>query len=142
MRNLRAYRSDSFSLMLGFAACLLCLLLIAQPSWGGSGAKKTKATADSVQEEAMKYATKRYSVVGPLTVSSVDPKYLALFTGMKPIQIRLDKKKVTVKNHSGKEASLGSVKKGNRVYVCRKANDVIILVLKDSKPPRGDQTRD
>jgi hypothetical protein len=145
MVNLRAYWSAGLSLMLVVALCFASLLLVGSRCWSaseGESGLKTAAATRWVQGEVMKYAAKRYAVVGPLSVSSVDPTFMGLFTGLKPMQIRLDKKKVTVKDHDGKKVSLEAVKKGNRVYVCRKGNEVIILVLEHTKPPQGDKALD
>lgn len=145
MLNLRAYWSARVTLIPIVVLCFASLLLVGSRCWSaseGESESKTVAAVPWVQGEVMKYAAKRYAVVGPATVSSVDPTLLALFTGLKPIQISLDMKKMTVRNHDGKKVSLETIKKGNRVYVCRKGNEVIILVLEPIKPPQGDKALD
>jgi hypothetical protein len=52
-----------------------------------------------------------------------------LYTGANNLGIDLTGKKVTVIDQNSRPLSLTAVKKGTRVYACRKANNVVVVVL-------------
>jgi len=75
------------------------------------------------------YVAQAYSIVGPINVSSVSSQDIVLYTGANNLGIDLTGKNVTVIDQNSRRLTLSAVKKGTRVYVCRKANNVVVVVL-------------
>jgi hypothetical protein len=78
-----------------------------------------------------------YSVVGPINVVSVSSKDIVLYTGAKNLGIDLTGKNVTVIDQNSQPLTLSAVKKGTSVYVCTKANNVVVVVLPASTATVG-----
>ena len=67
--------------------------------------------------------------MGPINVFSVSSRDIVLYTGANNLGIDLTGKNVTVIDQNSKPLTLSAVKKGTSVYVCRKANNVVVVVL-------------
>ncbi len=75
------------------------------------------------------YVAQAYSIVGPSYVSTVTSQSITLSTGRNDLGIDLTGKHVVVIDQASKPLTLSAVQKGTRVYVCRKANNVVVMVL-------------
>jgi len=78
-----------------------------------------------------------YSIVGPINVASVSSRDIVLRTAAKNLGIDLTGKNVVVIDENSNPLTLSAVQKGTRVYVCRKGNNVVVVVLPDSEPTSG-----
>ena len=67
--------------------------------------------------------------MGPINVSSVSSQDIVLYTGAKDLGIDLTGKNVVVIDQNSRPLTLSAVQKGTRVYVCRKDNNVVVVVL-------------
>jgi hypothetical protein len=71
-----------------------------------------------------------FSIEGPIQVTKVGPSSISVFVGKgKDIEIGLSGKQVSIKNSENKNTLLSDIKPLDKVYICRKGNEVIILVL-------------
>jgi hypothetical protein len=135
-------------LILAGLVCFLAIPLLAGSSaWAASpagtttSAQATPGKAPVPQDKVMGVAPKStpsaitpyvgqaYSIVGPINVSTVSRESITLYTGDKDLGIDLTGKNVVVMDQNSRPLSLSAVKKGSRVYVCRKANNVVVVVL-------------
>ncbi len=67
--------------------------------------------------------------MGPINVVRSLRRDIVLYTGANNLGIDLAGKNVTVIDQNSRNLSLSAVKKGTSVYVCRKANNVVVVVL-------------
>lgn len=119
---------------------------VAPTSAYGQGEPRQGVTQDNVKPEAFQYVNvselvrNGYTVAGPYYVTSVSRKSLVLYTGIEKhdIEMDLERKKVTVRDTTGKSAGFGRVKAKSRVIVCTKATEVLIYVL-PAKEERKDE---
>lgn len=88
--------------------------------------------------DVQKYIANGYSSIGPITVESVSNQTLVLFTAPKNIKINLTGRTVRTVDLSNRSLALSSLKKGARVYVFQKKNEVIVCSL-PKKEARNDQ---
>lgn len=122
----------------------LCLLLgsfvyAAPPAGKGStqGAIYGPGTSQSTSSPITPYVAQAYSIVGPINVVSVSSKDIVLYTGAKNLGIDLTGKTVSVIDQNSQPLTLSAVKKGTSVYVCRKASNVVVVVLPASTATGG-----
>jgi|GEM_PF-6353480 len=109
----------------------------AQPAQGKTKAPITSQSPPSTPTPITPYVAQAYSIVGPSYVSTVSSQSITLFTGQKDLGIDLTGKSVVVIDQNSRPLTLSAVKKGTRVYVCSKANNVVVLVLPASTATRG-----
>jgi hypothetical protein len=101
----------------------------ARPAQGQTKALTGSQQPPSPPSPITPYVASGYSIVGPINVSSVSPQAINLYTGHSDLGIDLRDKKVTVIDQNYGPLALSAVQKGTRVYVCRKANNVVVMVL-------------
>ena len=106
----------------------------AAPAKGGSTQGKTQPpmasqTPPSPPSPITPYVAQAYSIVGPINVSSVSSQDIVLYTGANNLGIDLTGKNVVVIDQNSRPLTLSAVQKGTRVYVCRKDNNVVVVVL-------------
>lgn len=71
-----------------------------------------------------------FSIEGPIQVTKVGPSSISVFVGKgKSNEIGLSGKQVSIKNSENKNTLLSDIQPLDKVYICRKGNEVIILVL-------------
>ncbi|AFM26501.1 hypothetical protein [Desulfomonile tiedjei] len=142
MNGIRALQSISFARIWVFVVLLLCVtastLTAATPDRNNtpdSGYNSTQTPQDSAAasllEAALTLLLKHgYSIEGPVQVSKVGPSSLTIFTGKaQNVEILLAEKRVTIKNSENKDMTLSEIKQFSKVYICRKGDEVVILVL-------------
>jgi hypothetical protein len=125
-----------------FAVWLICFLVLglfaAAPVWAADktgsthGAILGPIVPQSAPSPITPYVAQAYSVVGPISVLSVSSRDIVLYTGANNLGIDLTGKSVTVIDQNSQPLTLSAVKKGTSVYVCRKASNVVVVVLPDS----------
>jgi hypothetical protein len=131
-------------LILAGLVCILAISLLAgSPAWAAQPTGKTGSTqgaivsptpsqsAQSAPSPITPYVAQAYSIVGPINVYSVSARDIVLYTGANNLGIDLAGKNVTVIDQNSRSLSLSAVQKGTRVYVCRKDNNVVVVVLPD-----------
>jgi hypothetical protein len=131
-------------LILAGLVCIFAIPLIAGSSaWAAPPTGKTGSTqgatvsptpsqaAQSAPSPIMPYVGQAYSIVGPINVFSVSARDIVLYTGANNLGIDLAGKNVTVIDQNSRPLALSAVQKGTRVYVCRKDNNVVVVVLPD-----------
>jgi hypothetical protein len=131
--------SQAVGIILAGLVCFLAIPLLAGSSaWAASpasgkggtqGAIKGPTQSESAPSPITPYVAQAYSIVGPIDVFSVSSRDIVLYTGAKNLGIDLTGKNVKVIDQNSKALSLSAVKKGTSVYVCRKANNVVVVVL-------------
>jgi hypothetical protein len=104
------------------------MLAQAAPAKGAPTQGTTEAPTEP-QSPISPYVAQAYSIVGPINVSSVSSQGIVLYTGAKDLGIDLTGKKVVVMDQNSRPLTLSAVQKGTRVYVCRKDNNVVVVVL-------------
>ncbi|AFM26573.1 hypothetical protein [Desulfomonile tiedjei] len=73
---------------------------------------------------------KGYGIVGPVQVIKIESNSLSLFTLKKePDVLDLNGKQLAIKNSENKDLLLSEIQQFSKIYICRKGNEVIILVL-------------
>lgn len=103
-------------------------------SAGQTAAQKVRLTRPSVPstpagQEAEKYASEGWSVVGPVKLSSADTKEIKYQAAKQDHTISLEGKKLTVVNPDmGTSASAGDLKPDTTVYVCQLNRDVVVIL--------------
>jgi hypothetical protein len=112
------------------------MLAQAAPAKGSSTQGTTQAPTGSQSPPSppspiTPYVAQAYSIVGPINVSSVSSQDIVLYTGANNLGIDLTGKKVVVIDQNSRPLTLSAVQKGTRVYVCRKDNNVVVVVLPD-----------
>jgi hypothetical protein len=107
------------------------MLAQAAPDKGGStqGITQAPTGSQSPPSPITPYVASGYSIVGPNNVSSVSSEGIVLYTGGKDLGIDLIGKKVVMIDQNSNPLTLSAVQKGTRVYVCRKDNNVVVVVL-------------
>jgi hypothetical protein len=107
------------------------MLAQATPAKGASTQGTTQAPTkpQSPASPITPYVASGYSIVGPIYVSSVSSQDIVLSTGANNLGIDLTGKKVTLIDQNYRPLSLSAVQKGTRVYVCRRDNNVVVIVL-------------
>ncbi len=83
------------------------------------------------------YVAMAYSIVGPIDVALVSTQGIVLHTGAKNLGIDFTGKNVVVLDQNSNPLTLSAVQKGTWVYVCRKGNNVVVVVLPDIGPTGG-----
>ena len=132
--------SQAVRIILAGLVCFLAIPLLAgssawaAPPKGASTQGKTPPPMTSQSPPAppspiSPYVAQAYSIVGPINVFSVSSRDIVLYTGANNLGIDLAGKNVKVIDQNSKPLSLSAVKKGTSVYVCRKANNVVVVVL-------------
>ncbi len=124
---------------------LVLCLLAGSPIWAASPAGQTQPPQGSLTAPTppvaagpiTPYVTAGYTIVGPMYVSAVTSGAIALYTGHSDVVIDLSGKQVIVVDETYKRLTLGVVKKGTKVYACRKDNNVVIMVLAESAAAGG-----
>jgi hypothetical protein len=138
-------RGEQYS---SFAVCLICFLIlglfICSPAWAAAsegqttqGQTRSSQTTTSTTSPITPYVAAAYSIVGPTTVTSVALKSITLSAGQTDLGVDLTGKNVVVIDQNSKALTLSAVKKGTRVYVCRKDNNVVVVVLPDAAQTGG-----
>lgn len=131
-----------------FPVWLICFLVLGlftgSPAWAAAsegqttqGQTTSSQTTTSTTSPITPYVAAAYSIVGPTTVTSVAPKSITLSAGQIDLGIDLTGKNVVVIDQNSKALTLTAVKKGTRVYVCRKGNNVVVVVLQDAAQTGG-----
>jgi hypothetical protein len=131
--------SQAVGIILAGLVCFLAIPLLAGSSaWAASTAGQTKPSqgqiinptpSQSVPSPITSYVAQAYSIVGPIKVFAVSSRDIVLYTGANNLGIGLTGKNVTVIDQNSQPLSLSAVKKGTSVYVCRKDNNVVVVVL-------------
>jgi hypothetical protein len=131
--------AQAVGLILAGLVCFLAIpLLDGSQAWAASpasgkggtqGAIKGPTQSESAPSPIAPYVAQAYSIVGPINVFSASSRDIVLYTGAKNLGIDLTGKKVTVIDQNSRSLSLSAVQKGTRVYVCSKANNVVVVVL-------------
>lgn len=103
----------------------------AAPAKGGSAQATTQAPigSQSPPSPITPYVAMAYSIVGPMNVSTVALQSISLYAGKADLGIDLTGKNVVVIDQNSRPLTLSAVEKGTRVYVCRKDNNVVVVVL-------------
>jgi hypothetical protein len=71
-----------------------------------------------------------FSIEGPIQVTKVGPSSISLFRGKgKDVEIGLSGKQVSIKGSEDRNMLLSDIKPLDKIYLCRKSNEVVILVL-------------
>jgi hypothetical protein len=131
-----------------FAVWLICFLILGlyagSAAWAAAPSAQTtqgqttsSQAATSTTSAITPYVAAAYSIVGPSIVTSVTTKSITLSAGQTSLGIDLTGKNVVVIDQNSKALTLSALRKGTRVYVCRKGNDVVIVVLSDAKTTGG-----
>ncbi|MGB6063403.1 MAG: hypothetical protein WBG50_01255 [Desulfomonilaceae bacterium] len=121
--------------IIGLIAFLMISLLANVPAQAASGQttpsdnKVMGVSTPSPPSPIAPYIAQAYSIVGPSYVSTVASQSITLYTGQNDLGIDLTGKNVVVIDQNSKPLTLSAVQKGTRVYVCRKANNVVVMVL-------------
>jgi hypothetical protein len=128
--------------MLGLTAFVVLCLLFGSPVYAASptgqttstqttAAKGVKSSSDQVVAPGpiTPYVSQGYSITGPVYVSAISPQSIGLNKGRGNVGIDLLGKSVSVIDQNYKPLTLSAVKKGSRVYVCRKGNSVVVMVI-------------
>jgi hypothetical protein len=142
---LAAKRGEQYA---SFAVWLICVLILCpfngSHSWAATsegqttqGQTTSSQTTTSASSPITPYVAAAYSIVGPTTVTSVAPKSITLSAGQTDLGIDLTGKNVVVIDQNSKALTLSAVKKGTRVYVCCKGNNVVVVVLSDAAKTGG-----
>jgi hypothetical protein len=77
-----------------------------------------------------------FSIEGPIQVSTVGSSSISIYVGKsKYLEIGLSGQQMTIKNSDNKEMLLSDIKPLDKIYICRKGNEVVILVL----PPKKEE---
>ena len=134
--------SQAVGLILAGLVCFLAIPLLAGSSGMGSTRRTGQADrqlhsgrdhqptpSQSAPSPITPYVAQAYSIVGPINVFSVSARDIVLYTGANNLGIDLTGKNVTVIDQNSRPLTLSAVKKGTSVYVCRKANNVVVVVL-------------
>ena len=129
--------SQAVGIILAGLVCFLAIPLLAgssawaAPPKGAStqGAIISPTPPESAPSPITPYVAQAYSIVGPINVFSVSARDIVLYTGANNLGIDLARKNVKVIDQNSRPLSLSAVKKGTSVYVCRKANNVVVVVL-------------
>jgi hypothetical protein len=142
---LAVIRGEQHSLFAVWLICFLILgLFVGSPAWAATsegqttqGQTASSQTTTSTTSPITPYVAAAYSIVGPTTVTSVEMKSITLSAGQNDLGIDLTGKNVVVIDQNSKALTLSAVRKGTRVYVCRKNNNVVVVVLPDSVQTDG-----
>lgn len=129
----------------GMTGLLLLCLLAASPAWAAAPAGQTQPPQGSLTAPAPSvapgpitpYVAAGYTIVGPIYVSSASSGNIVLYTGHSDVGIDLTGKQVIVVDATYKRLTIGDVKKGTKVYVCRKDNNVVVMVLAETAAAGG-----
>ena len=115
------------------------MLAQAAPAKGASnpGATQTPTGSQSPASPITPYVAMAYSIVGPTHVASVSTQDIVLHMGAQNLGIDFTGKNVVVIDQNSNPLTLSAVQKGTRVYVCRKDNNVVVVVLPDIVPTGG-----
>lgn len=109
----------------------------AQPSKGKTKTLILPQPAPSPTSPITQYVAQAYSIVGPVNVSVVTPRAITLYIGSSDLGIDLTGKNVVVIDQNSQALNLSAVQKGTRVYVCRKGNNVVVVVVPDTGATGG-----
>jgi hypothetical protein len=109
----------------------------AAPAKGKTKAPIMSQSPPSTPTPITPYVAQAYSIVGPINVFSVSSQDIVLYTGANNLGIDLTGKKVTVIDQNSRPLSLSAVQKGTKVYVCRKANNVVVVVVPETAATGG-----
>jgi hypothetical protein len=117
----------------------LPMLAQAAPGQTAPGQAATQAPTGSHGDSSpiTGYLAQGYSVVGPHYVALVSPQSIVLQTGAKDLGIDLVGKKLVVIDQNSRTLTLSAAQKGKRVAVCRKENNVVVVVLPDKELREG-----
>ena len=139
--------SQAVGLILAGLVCFLAIpLLPGSLAWAAPPAGQTRPAqgqiinptpSQSVPSPITPYVAQAYSIVGPINVFSVSSRNIVLYTGANNLGIDLAGKNVTVIDQNSRPLSRSAVKKGTSVYVCRKDNNVVVVVLPASAATGG-----
>ncbi len=130
----------------GLTSLFVLCLLVGPSAWAAPPTSRTGSTQGAIigptapksaPSPVTPYVAQAYSVVGPINVVSVSSKDIVLYTGAKNLGIDLTGKNVTVIDQNSQPLTLSAVKKGTSVYVCTKANNVVVVVLPASTATVG-----
>ncbi len=115
------------------------MLAQAAPAKGASSPGTTQAPTGSQSPASpiTPYVAMAYSIVGPTHVASVSTQDIVLHMGAQNLGIDFTGKNVVVIDQNSNPLTLSTVQKGTRVYVCRKDNNVVVVVLPDIVPTGG-----
>jgi hypothetical protein len=125
-------------LAVGFTSLFVLCLLVVPSAWAASPAGRTSPTQgvivgptapQSAPSPITPYVAQGYSIVGPLDVVSASSSGIVVFMDGTNQSIDLTGKAVTVIDQNSRSTSLSAAVKGTRVYVCRKANNVVVVVI-------------
>ena len=111
----------------------------AAPAKGASSPGTTQAPTGSQSPASpiTPYVAMAYSIVGPTHVVSVSTQDIVLHMGANNLGIDFTGKNVVVIDQNSRPLTLSAVQKGTRVYVCRKDNNIVVVVLPDIAPTGG-----
>ncbi len=123
----------------GMTGFLVLCLLAGSLAWAASPAGQTQPPPSNITSSKplvppgpiTPYVTAGYTIAGPMYVSAVSSGAIFLYTGHSDVAIDLNGKKVIVVDETYKSLKLSDVKKGTKVYACRKDNTVVVMVVSD-----------